>query len=48
MAGVDAHPVDQARHLDARVGGQVVDQARVQHIAADLVRHAGEDGLHDV
>ena len=48
VAGIDAHPVDQARHLDARVGGQVVDQARVQHIAADLVRHAGEDGLHDV
>ena len=47
--GVHPHPVDEAGHLHAGVLRQVLDEmAGVQHVAADLVGAAGDDGLHDV
>ena len=38
----------QARYLNARIGGQVIDKAGVQYVAADLIRVAGEHSFHNV
>ena len=48
VAGVHAPVVHQAGHLHAGVGGQVVDQPGVEHVAADLVGIAGDNGFHDI
>ena len=44
---LDAGAVDQARHLDADVRGQVRDQAGVAHVAVDHARLARLDRVDD-
>ena len=47
-AGMNAVAVDQAGNFDTGIFGQVFDQtAAVEHVAADLVRRAGDNGFHD-
>lgn len=40
--------VDEARNLDARVAGQIRNQAAIEHVAADHDRVAGLHRFHDV
>ena len=44
---LQAGPVDQARHLHAAAGGQVVDQPVVGHVAIDHARLAGLQAVDD-
>ena len=48
MARIYAHLVHKARYLNARIGGQVIDKAGVQYVAADLIRVAGDHSFHNV
>ena len=47
VAGMNAVTVNQTRHLDAGICGQVVDKPVVQHVAADLIGLVGDYRLHN-
>ncbi len=48
-AGMYPHAVNEAGHLHAGVGGQVLNEVPgVQHVAADFVGRTRDNGLHNI
>ena len=48
MAGIDTFCIDHAGNLHACVGRQIVNQACIQYVSANLVRMVGYDCLHNI